>query len=174
MAPFHLTLQYLRYSPPTHLPAVPVGLTRHRISTHQGVLEILSAIIPASFRSKPGPAILFLHGGMGSAHVWHDYMLYLAQQAGIQTYALSLRGHGGSWHPGYLRMVYGTTHQALADDSVAGLRWVAERHEEEGVVIVGHSSGGGLAQYILSEGKGLGGVRVRGLVLMAAVPGFGS
>ncbi|KAL8882271.1 MAG: hypothetical protein Q9198_000702 [Flavoplaca austrocitrina] len=37
-------------------------------------------------------------------------------------------------------------------------------------VLVGHSSGGGLAQYVLSEGL----VRVEALVLCGAVPGFGA
>ena len=58
----------------------------------------------------------------------------------------------------------------LADDVVAAIQWVQERENGQEVVLVGHSSGGGLSQFILSEGE----VRVRGLVLAAAVPGFGS
>lgn len=42
----------------------------------------------------------------------------------IPCYALSLRGHGASWCPGYLQMVYGTGKGALADDIATGVRWV--------------------------------------------------
>lgn len=71
-------------------------------------------------------------------------MEYFAAR-GIPSYAVSLRGHGESWHPSYLRMVYGTTKRALADDVVAAVRWVQDREEAGEVVLVGHSSGGGLA-----------------------------
>jgi pimeloyl-ACP methyl ester carboxylesterase len=37
------------------------------------------------------------------------------------------------------------------------------------IVLIGHSAGGGLAQYFLSRGVG----RVGGLVVMAAFPPFG-
>lgn len=88
---------------------------------------------------------------------------------GIPCYALSLRGHGESWHPSFLRMVYGTTKSALADDLVAGIRWVEQREGSQ-VVLCGHSSGGGLSQFVLSERD----IRVKGLALMGAVPGSGS
>jgi pimeloyl-ACP methyl ester carboxylesterase len=106
---------------------------------------------------------------MGGAWVWTEYLEYFAAR-GIPCYAVSLRGHGGSWHPSFLRMVYGTTKRMLADDAVAALRWVQEREGGKEVVLVGHSSGGGLSQLILSEQD----VRVKGLVLAGAVPGFGS
>lgn len=50
-----------------------------------------------------------------------------------------------------------------------------EAKQEVEMVLIGHSSGGCLAQYILSAGL-LGGlsVKIKGLVLMGAVPGFGS
>lgn len=75
-------------------------------------------------------------------------------------------------------MVWGTTKEALAGDLVEGIKWV-EKHErnERGdasekteIVLVGHSSGGGLSQLVLSKGW----VRVRALILVGAVPGFGS
>jgi pimeloyl-ACP methyl ester carboxylesterase len=58
---------------------------------------------------------------------------------------------------------------------VVGLEFVRERERrgaggEGEVVLVGHSSGGGLCQGILTQGK----IRVEGLVLVAAVPGPGS
>jgi pimeloyl-ACP methyl ester carboxylesterase len=57
----------------------------------------------------------------------------------------------------------------LSDDLVAGIRWVQDREQSE-VLLVGHSSGGGLSQAILSKGD----VTVKGLALLGAVPGFGS
>lgn len=102
-------------------------------------------------------------------------------------------------------MVYGTTKGDLAGDVVEGVKWAASKELEWGrererererrnvrngkeeeddveMVLVGHSSGGGLTQYILGAGllddaHELGeGVKVsiKGVVLMGAVPGFGS
>ena len=59
-------------------------------------------------------------------------------------------------------MVYATTRDMLAADVRAALHWVWERERGREVVVVGHSSGGGLAQVVLSsQGEGEGGVRVR-------------
>lgn len=70
----------------------------------------------------------------------------------------------------------------MADDLVRGVKWVesAERkrrglkegEEEEAarVVLIAHSAGGALSQYVLSRGL----VLVRGFCMCAAVPGFGS
>ncbi len=66
-------------------------------------------------------------------------------------------------------MVYGTTKRMLADDLVAGIRWAQGREGGEEVVLVGHSSGGGLSQLVLSSQD----VRAKGLALVGAVPGFG-
>lgn len=95
-------------------------------------------------------------------------MTFLAAR-GVPCYAVSLRGHGNSWHPSYLRMVFATPRSALSDDLVAVIEWVQSREESE-AMLVGHSSGGGLSQGILSEGR----VNVKALALLGAVPGFGS
>lgn len=95
-------------------------------------------------------------------------MQYLSAR-GVSCYAVSLRGHGNSWHPSFLRMVYGTTRKALESDLVAGIRYVQDMENSE-VVLVGHSSGGGLSQAVLSTGD----VSVKGLALLGAVPAFGS
>ncbi|KAI3340532.1 Alpha/Beta hydrolase protein [Ustulina deusta] len=163
----HLSYQYLHWRRPSGSPApAPHGTTRTFVSTPGGDLELLCAkpVHPA-----PGiPPVVFTHGGMGSAWVWHEYMRYLADH-GITSYAISTRGHGASWHPSFLRMLYATTKRELANDFVAGIRAVQEWEGRE-VVLVGHSSGGGLSQFILSEGD----VRVKGLALLGAIPGSGS
>ncbi|EGO53840.1 hypothetical protein NEUTE1DRAFT_132309, partial [Neurospora tetrasperma FGSC 2508] len=194
---------------PIPLPPLPPGISRSFIPTPHGDLEILHTTTTSS--SSQQPALFFIHGGMGSASVWLEYLSFFSQQQqqrqNIPCYAISMRGHGGSWYPSYLRMVYGTTKGDLTGDVVSGIRWAVdrergqrkqqqlgrgvikgqgkevgkdvdvdhvERKEEVEMVLIGHSSGGGLAQYILSAGL-LGGlsVKVKGLVLMGAVPGFG-
>ncbi|KAI5458565.1 Alpha/Beta hydrolase protein [Mariannaea sp. PMI_226] len=163
---FHFTYQWLSFTRPSGpLSPVPEGLERHWVDTVNGTLEILFAK-PATVPT--GPPVFFCHGGMGSAWVWTEYMQYLAAR-GVPCYAISLRGHGDSWHPSYLRMVFGTTRRMLSDDLVAGIQWVQVRENSQ-VVLVGHSSGGGLSQGILSEGR----VDVKALALLGAVPAYGS
>lgn len=163
---FHLSYQWLFFSRPSGpVEVVPDGLERHWVDTAQGTLEILSATPKTK---ATGPPVFFCHGGMGGAWVWTEYMLYLAAR-GVPCYAVSLRGHGESWHPSYLSMVFGTTRRMLGGDLVAGIQWVQAREGSE-VVLVGHSSGGGLSQAVLSEGK----VDVKALALLGAVPAFGS
>ncbi|KAK7415080.1 hypothetical protein QQZ08_012440 [Neonectria magnoliae] len=163
---FHLSYQWLHFTRPSGPPSpIPDGIERHWVDTPQGTLEILSAK-PAT--AATGPPVFFCHGGMGGAWVWIEYMQYLAAR-GVPCYAISLRGHGDSWHPSYLGMVFGTTRRALGGDLVAGIEWVQVREKSE-VVLVGHSSGGGLSQGILSEGR----VKVKGLALLGAVPAYGS
>lgn len=168
MINFNLSYQWLRWTKPTGPPsALPQGIERLFVSTAGGPLELLYAA-PGPKAKKTTTPLFFLHGGMGSAWVWLEYMQFLSSR-GIPCYALSLRGHGESWHPSFLRMVYGTTKSALADDLVAGIRWVEQREGSQ-VVLCGHSSGGGLSQFVLSERD----IRIKGLALMGAVPGFGS
>lgn len=169
MLGFNLSYKWLRWSKPAEPPpALPGGIERLFIPTTGGPLEILHAAPHGSAAKTKAAPIFFLHGGMGSAWVWIEYMQYLSSR-GIPCYALSLRGHGESWHPHFLRMVYSTSKSALADDLVAGIKWVEEKDRSQ-VVLCGHSSGDGLSQFVLSERV----VSVKGLVLMGAVPGFGS
>jgi pimeloyl-ACP methyl ester carboxylesterase len=169
MINFNLSYQWLRWRKPDGPPpALPKGVERLFVPTAGGPIEILHAA-PGPAAADPDAApLFFVHGGMGSAWVWLEYMQFLSAR-GVPCYAVSLRGHGESWHPSFLRMVYGTSKSALADDLVAGIRFAEEREGAQ-VVLCGHSSGGGLSQFVLS-GREVG---VRGLVLMAAVPGSGS
>ena len=65
----------------------------------------------------------------------------------------------------------------MAKDLIAGVREVErlemerkDTEEKVRVVLVAHSAGGALSQYVLSRGL----VRVQGFCMLAAVPGFGS
>lgn len=95
---------------------------------------------------------------------------------GYPCYAISYRGHGNSWDPGFLEM-YFTSRETMGQDLVAGVKEVetlettrANAEEKARIVLVAHSAGGALSQYVLSRGL----VKVQGFCMLAAVPGFGS
>ena len=176
-----VSLLSLRWTLPAKQPIarqLPETITRSFISTPSGPLELLSALPLAPATSSTRPPLYFLHGGFGTASVWIPWMQYFQQQ-GYACYALSLRGRGESWRPGFWRMVWGTSMRDLADDAVRGWNEVrrleAERRgstseEDMRPIFLGHSSGGGMSQFLLSEGL----VKAPGLVLCGAVPGQGS
>ncbi|KAF2796406.1 alpha/beta-hydrolase [Melanomma pulvis-pyrius CBS 109.77] len=176
--PFALQWRAPTPNPPSPS-TLPPGITRTYISTPSGPLELLTALpssnpTPSSSPPSP-PPLFFAHGGFGSAAVWLSYMQFFSSH-GIPCYALSYRGHGASWYPSLLRM-YFTTRGAMGQDLVAGIKAVEgleteRRRAQEAVrvVLVAHSAGGALGQYVL--GRGL--VRVQGFCMCAAVPGFGS
>ncbi|KAF2219944.1 Alpha/Beta hydrolase protein [Elsinoe ampelina] len=163
----------LSYSPST-APRTPLppGVTREFINSPQGPLELLSAI-PSSSKNKT--PLFFNHGGFGCAAVWLEWMTFLsAVPHNIPCYALSYRGHGASWKPGYLRMTFGTTKRMLADDIVTGVKHVESLLRQQGnpgtkVVLVAHSNGGGLCQLALNDGD----IQVKALALIDATPPFG-
>ncbi|PNS21333.1 hypothetical protein CAC42_1112 [Sphaceloma murrayae] len=165
-----MPLSFRRSSaPPTPLPA---GVTRSFIPTAQGPLELLSAVPASSSNSTP---LFFQHGGFGNAAVWLEFMTFLsAAPYNIPCYAISLRGHGASWKPGYLHMTFGTTRNMMVEDLVTGIKHVegllgAPSDKSARVILVAHSSGGGLAQSALNDGK----IKVRGLALLDAAPPSG-
>lgn len=167
----------LRWSYPassSSLPDLPSNITRHFISTPLGKLELLCAEPPESSQPRK-QVILFQHGGFGYAGVWIPYLAWFAAR-GYPCYALSLRGHGASWKPGFLRMVWGFGKSSFAEDLGYAFTWVqafesAKRghFDPMNLVLVGHSAGGGLSQYFLSRNMGT----VGGLVIMAGFPSLG-
>lgn len=97
-------------------------------------------------------------------------MSYLRDSYDGNVYAISLRGHGASWAPGFVEMWAWTGLRELAGDLVAAVRDVERREQGRECVLVGHSSGGGLVQYVLAQGM----CRAVGMGLVAAIPNFGS
>jgi pimeloyl-ACP methyl ester carboxylesterase len=171
MFQFTFTYKWLSWRRPKRpMHPLPDGVSRFFVDTPSGKIEVLHAAAKpnAASHSHQSP-LFFIHGGMGGAWVWLEYLHYFSAR-GIPCYAVSMRGHGDSWCPSFLGLTYGTTKRMLADDVLAGLRWAQEREGGKEVVLVAHSSGGGLSQFILSEKE----VRVKGYVLVAAVPGYGS
>lgn len=145
---------------------IPSSITRSFISAGSNKeLEILTAQSSSPSAKHP---IFFLHGGFGGAFVWVEWMTFF-QQHGYTCYAISLRGHGESWVPGFWRMTWGTGLAEFAQD--VQLAWDETIRREDGrlPILVGHSSGGGLAQYVLSERL----IKPEALVLCGSIPGFG-
>ncbi|RDB20929.1 hypothetical protein Hypma_011951 [Hypsizygus marmoreus] len=104
---------------------LPAQIKRTYVRTPNGPLELLIAQPPESFASQPRKkALLFQHGGFGSAPVWIPFMIYFSQAHGHPCYAVSLRGHGASWYPGYLTMVFATGRASMAQDLEHALSWV--------------------------------------------------
>ncbi|KAF1829452.1 alpha/beta-hydrolase [Decorospora gaudefroyi] len=169
------TLQWRTPSPNPPPPSpLPNGITRTYINTPGGPLELLCAL-PATPSPRPKPPLFFAHGGFGCAAVWHAYMTFFAAR-GYACYAISYRGHGASWYPSFWALFF-SGRAAMAQDLVAGVREVERREggrvakgERVGVVLVAHSAGGALAQWVLGRGM----VRVEGFCLLGGVPGFGS
>ena len=171
------TLLFSRPPPPKQLPILPLGITRAFIPTPLGVLELLiSQPSPSVSRKK---ALLFQHGGFGFAQEWTDFMSYFSAR-GYPCYAVSLRGHGGSWQPGYWKMTWWYGKADFANDLTAAIAFVrgveiGKRGLGEGgfadgdLVLLGHSAGGGLSQYVLGRGD----AKVGALVIMSGFPAFG-
>lgn len=171
--PFALQWHAPSPNPPNPSKPLPEGITRRYISTPSGPLELLSAIPTDTKSSKP--PLFFAHGGFGCTSIWLPYMTYFSSR-GYPCYAISYRGHGNSWYPGFWRM-YFTSRGTMALDLAAGVREVEKleterRNTEEKVrvVLIAHSAGGALSQYALSQAL----VKVQGFCMLAAVPGFGS
>ncbi|KAH8728655.1 Alpha/Beta hydrolase protein [Phaeosphaeriaceae sp. PMI808] len=173
--PFALQWRAPSPNPPSGTP-LPPGIQRSYIKTACGPLELLSAIPSHSSHSPSNkPPLFFAHGGFGCASVWLAYMTFFSSH-GYPCYAISYRGHGNSWYPGFWQM-YFTGRHAIGEDLVAGIKGVerleAERRNSEEkvrVVLISHSAGGALSQYVLSRGM----CDVQGFCMLAAVPGFGS
>ncbi|KAF2031543.1 alpha/beta-hydrolase [Setomelanomma holmii] len=170
--PFALQWRAPSPNPPPGTP-LPTGISRSYIQTPSGPLELLSAI--PSNPSLTKPPLFLVHGGFGCASVWLSYMTFFSAR-GYAFYAISYRGHGGSWYHSFLSM-YFTGRHAIGLDLVAGIQEVERlemqrRKSEENVrvVLISHSAGGALSQYVLSRGM----CRVAGFCMFAAVPGFGS
>jgi non-heme chloroperoxidase len=104
-----------------------------------------------------GQPLVFSHGWPLNADAWESQMLFLAQN-GYRTIAHDRRGHGRSDQPSG-----GNDMDTYADDLAA----LIETLDLRGVVLIGHSTGGGeVTRYIGRHGTS----RVAKSVLVSAVP----
>ncbi|GAB3250237.1 alpha/beta hydrolase [Chitinimonas naiadis] len=123
----------------------------------ENYLEIVDCQPPAASAKPP---LLFLHGAYAGAWCWQPNFLPYFAGRGYRSYALSLRGHGGSEGRQYLSVT------AVADyvaDVALAVRQI-EASCGQLPVLIGHSMGGFLALAYARERA------VPGLVLLASVP----
>ncbi|KAK5728645.1 hypothetical protein LTR15_001782 [Elasticomyces elasticus] len=156
---------------------LPAYIERIFVPTSGGDLELLICrpVSPSTDTSAghklSTPPVFFAHGGFGSAGVWLEWMEYL-HSSGYQgtLYACSLRNHGASYSVRYFRMVWQTSLADCAADLVSCTKHAQADAGGAELVLVGHSAGGGLAQYVLAKAQ----IRVRALCLVDAIPHHGS
>lgn len=92
-----------------------------------------------------GQAVVFCHGWPLSADAWENQMVFLASN-GYRCIAHDRRGHGRSDQPWY-----GNEMDTYADD----LSELIKTLDLNGIMLVGHSTGGGeVARYIGRHGTG--------------------
>ena len=129
--------------------AVPAPPLAHR--------EVLSEL-PGSDAGRP--PLLFVHGVAHGAWCFAEHWLPAAAERGFPSYALSLRGHGGSGGSKRLRrtLMREYVHDVL--QAVADL--------PSPPVLVGHSMGALLSQLVAER------YPVRGLVLLTPAPAGGA
>ncbi|KAG0637753.1 Alpha/Beta hydrolase protein [Tuber brumale] len=160
----------LSWSPSTAPPvALPEGVQREYLPSPGGALEMLTSSPPRSGGGgeEEKEPLLFVHGGFGTALEFTNYLQFFSSR-GYSCYSLSLRGHGASYNLGYWSMFWTSKH-AFALDVVLAIAHIRSKHSKN-VIIAGHSSGAGLAQYILDRNM----EKLGALVALAGVPGFGS
>jgi len=110
-------------------------------------------------RASRKPPLLFIHGGCCDAWCWEPHFLPWFAARGWPSYALSLRGHGGSGGKDALLM-------AGLDDYVADVEDVAG-HLDTSPVLIGHSMGAAIAERMMATHP------VRGAALLAPIPPTG-
>lgn len=163
------SLATLRWStqPPKYCP-LPEHVERIFVKAEHGDLELL---ISRPRQCSNVPPVFFAHGGYGSASVWLEFMDHLHRfgYSGL-LYAYSFRNHGASYHVSFLDMVYRTSLESCVEDLRACFEHAKQDARSDDLVVVGHSSGGGLLQYALARSV----IKARALVLLDAIPHFGS
>src|SRR5215212_3990755 len=119
-----------------------------------GGLTLQAARPTATIPSRP--SILFVPGYFAGAWVFENYLDYFASR-GHPSYALNLRGRGGSPLPSGAKLG-----ETSIGDFVADASEVARSLERP--IVVGHSMGGLIAQKLAERDE------VRAAVLVAPAP----
>ena len=86
------------------------------------------------------PPLLVMHGGLGSAQLWNEFLPKLASATGCRTVAFSRHGHGWSASPPRRR-----TPRFMHEEAAEVVPEVVSRLELEGPILVGHSDGASIA-----------------------------
>lgn len=159
---------------PPVLPPPPLGTERFLIGAPGKQIEVLHTIVQSSQApcpSQPKRVFLFQHGGFGRAECFTHFLSALSEQ-GCSAYSVSLRGHGWSWRPSFLGMLFTTRHRMAVEDLGQAAEWIRAREGPNiNLIAVGHSAGGGMIQYATQENL-LG--PLYKMILIASFPPFGA
>lgn len=107
-------------------------------SLEKRLIDGLEVLIARSQHESLLPPFLLVHGAFVGAWCWQDTYLPWLSEHGVDAYAFSFRGHGGSDGRGDLD-------QHSIDDYVADLAYVINWLEKEcgqRPIVIGHSMGG--------------------------------
>jgi len=131
------------------------------IETEKVLIGILNTLQKKPIESSNDkPPILLVHGAWHGAWCWeHTYLDYFAN-AGHETWALDLRGHGDSGNSKPLRF---TTIGDYIKDVMAVISEMPSAP-----IVIAHSMGGLVCQHLLNKD-----VDIAGLGLLASLPHYG-
>lgn len=115
------------------------GFTTTQNSGSRPSLEVLEAHPKGAPKGAP---VILVHGAFCAAWIWQEHWLDYFAKKGHQTFAFSLRGHGGS--EGHERL-NDTSLNEFVDDLTLVVNQVTEK-TGTAPVIVGHSMGGMVVQ----------------------------
>jgi pimeloyl-ACP methyl ester carboxylesterase len=109
-------------------------------------------------RAAGETVIVFLHEGLGSAGLWRDFPLMVAERTGLPTLVYSRYGYGGSTVLGEERPL-----EYMHREALEALPELRDALGLDDVILFGHSDGGSIA--LLHAGAGQW--PVRGLIVEA-------
>jgi pimeloyl-ACP methyl ester carboxylesterase len=138
------------------------------IATPSGPLELLACLPDMAMKQE---AILCVHGAHCAAACFMALLPLLAS-AGYPSYAVSLRGHGGSWQPSTFAFHALSNIDSYVADVIAANDFISSERPEMALILVGHSMGGGVLQRALGVWTAVAPLRRKpaGLVLLASAP----
>lgn len=123
-------------------------------------LEVIEYSPPEGVEPLNVPPLLFIHGAWADEGTWkHTFGPWFAER-GYRGFALSLRGHGKSKNPGWLRLV---RIRDYVQDVAAVADWLPRKP-----ILIALSMGGFVAQKYLEDHE------VPGAVLLAPAPREGT
>ncbi|MEJ2363967.1 MAG: alpha/beta hydrolase [Deltaproteobacteria bacterium] len=105
------------------------------------------------------PTLVFLHEGLGSIEMWHDFPTILAEATACDCLIYDRWGHGRS-DPLDVKRTLGYVHAEALD----ALPEVLEHSHVDDAILIGHSDGGSIALLFAAEYPAI----VRGMITEAA------
>jgi len=140
---------------------MPVLNSMHRISVinkrkcKEVKLEVTEYLPDTNSKSPP---LLFVHGAYHGSWCWKENFLPYFSSKGFPSYALSLRGHGGS---AGREKIHSFSLSDYVNDVLETMLLLRNKP-----VLIGHSMGGAVVQKVLH----LQPDKIKAVVLMASVP----